>query len=69
MNRTTVQSSNIASIGYDATILVLEIEFTNGSIYQYLDVPQHVFESLMSAPSKGQFFSTQVKGSYRYLRV
>jgi len=69
MNRVSVASSNIASIGYDGTMLVLEIEFSSGSVYQYLDVPQQVFEALMSAVSKGQFFATSIKGSYRYVRV
>lgn len=43
MNRTSVTSSNIASIGYDPSSLTLEVEFTDGSIYQYFDVPEAVY--------------------------
>lgn len=42
MNRKSVTSSNIASIGYDETSETLEIEFKNGGVYQYFDVPQGV---------------------------
>ena len=39
MIRDLVASSNIASIGYDPDSETLEIEFTNGSIYQYFNIP------------------------------
>jgi len=35
MNRQTVSSSNIHSIGYDVKFQILEIEFQDGGIYQY----------------------------------
>lgn len=39
MDRETVQSSNIASVGYDLSSSTLEIEFKSGGIYQYSGVP------------------------------
>jgi len=69
MQRTTVASSNMASIGYDPDTQTLEIEFMNGSIYQYFDVPLGVFEGLKNASSHGEFFNEQIKGHYRYARV
>ena len=69
MNRMPVSSSNISSVGFDADTLTLEIEFTNGNIYQYFDVPSTVYEELLQADSKGQFLSTQIKGVYRYARL
>lgn len=44
MLRDPVSSSNIASIGYDPGSETLEIEFTNGSIYQYFNVPAGLHE-------------------------
>ncbi len=41
MNRVPVSSSNLAAVGYDPAGKVLEIEFLNGSIYQYFNVPNH----------------------------
>lgn len=69
MNRQPVSSSNIASIGYDANSLTLEIEFLNGGVYQYFDVPQYVYEDLMNAGSHGQYLAHNIKGIYRYSKV
>ncbi|MEP1150905.1 MAG: KTSC domain-containing protein [Balneola sp.] len=69
MNRTAVDSSNIASIGYDDATQTLEIEFLNGSVYQYFDVPQQVYNELMGQGSKGQYLARNIKGNYRYTRV
>lgn len=56
MQRKPVQSSKLASVGYDPDIATLEIEFHKGKIYQYLKVSEEVFQNLMSAPSKGEYF-------------
>lgn len=69
MNRQPVTSSNIASIGYDADSQTLEIEFLNGGVYQYFDVPQHVHEELMNASSHGQYLAQNIKGIYRFSKV
>lgn len=69
MNRQAVTSSNIASIGYDANSQTLEIEFLNGGVYQYFDVPQHIYDGIMSADSHGQYLAQNIKGAYRYSKV
>jgi hypothetical protein len=69
MNRQPVSSSNIASIGYDANSQTLEIEFLNGGVYQYFDIPQHVYDELMNADSHGQYLAQNIKGVYRYSKV
>lgn len=56
MDRKPVPSSNIRSIGYDYELRVLEVEFNNGSTYQYAGVPQNIYEALMNASSHGAFF-------------
>jgi hypothetical protein len=66
MKRQKVQSSNLASIGYDATSKTLEIEFNNGDIYEYYNVPQSIHNSLMNASSHGTYFSANIRNSYRY---
>ena len=35
MQRTPVDSTNLASVGYDADTKMLEVEFHGGSAYQY----------------------------------
>lgn len=67
MNRNPVSSSNLASIGYDAESLVLEVEFNNGRVYQYFDVPQGTYDELMSASSKGSYMNNVIKKQFRCL--
>ena len=70
MERQYVSSSNIASIGYDPGNMVLEIEFLSGSVYQYYDVPQSIYDGLMAADSHGKFLAVYIKkGGYRYAQV
>lgn len=69
MQRISVTSSNIRSIGYDAQRAVLEVEFTSGDVYQYFDIPQHLYHEFMNASSKGQFLNDYIKYSYRYQKV
>ena len=69
MNRDPVASSNIASLGYDEPSQTLEIEFTNGMIYQYYNVGSVLFEQLMQAPSKGQFLNAYIRNAHAYSRV
>ncbi|MBX9810268.1 MAG: KTSC domain-containing protein [Burkholderiales bacterium] len=38
MERRRISASNIRCVGYDARSRVLEIEFGNGGIYQYIRV-------------------------------
>jgi len=66
MNHTPVSSSNVKSIGYENGIL--EVIFHNGLAYRY-DVPESVYREFMSAPSKGRFVSSRLKGRYSERRV
>lgn len=67
MNRKNVVSSNIHSIGYSEG--TLEIEFLNGGIYQYSNVPEIVYTALINADSHGRYFNAYIKNSYRTTKV
>jgi hypothetical protein len=69
MNRTPVTSSNLASVGYDPAQQTLEIEFQTGSVYQYYDVPQEIYDALMAAESHGQYFTSQIRSNYLYRQI
>jgi len=69
MIRTSVTSSNVASVGYDYESSTLEIEFNNGSVYQYFDVNERVYEELLAASSVGGYLASNIKGIYRYSKV
>ncbi len=66
IKRIPVASSNIASVGYDKNAHILEIEFHHGAIYQYVDVPERVFEELMSSPAIGAYFMNEIKRKFEY---
>ena len=66
MERQSVDSSNLASVGYDAENEILEVEFNHGGVYQYFDVPEDVYRELMAAPSHGRYFMANIRGDYEY---
>lgn len=61
MQREAVDSSNIASMGYDTEHMVLEVEFRNGSIYHYVEVSPDLWVAMQEAPSAGQFLNQSIK--------
>ncbi len=69
MIRQPVSSSNLKSVGYDPDSALLEIEFQDGSIYQYSGVPQNVHQALMAAASLGSFVHKHIRGKYSYRKV
>lgn len=69
MDRQPVSSSNLASVGYDPDSETLEVEFKNGLVYQYLNVPQIVVDQLLEAGSIGSFFNSQVKYAFACIRA
>jgi len=66
MKRTPVTSSNIASIGYNEQQSLLEIEFNNGGVYQYYDVPISVYQEQLNASSHGKYFAEKIRNNYQY---
>jgi hypothetical protein len=65
MERKAISSSNISSIGYSPNFETLEIEFLKtGKVYEYLNVPQFMYDRLMEAPSQGVFFNAEIKNAY-----
>ncbi|MCU1268838.1 MAG: hypothetical protein JWN74_132 [Acidobacteriaceae bacterium] len=58
MKRIPDDSSTIASMGYDADSLELEIEFRqSGDVYLYFDVPAEEYRDFMAADSKGTYLN------------
>ena len=68
MKRRRVTSSSLRSVGYDESAKILEIEFQNGRVYRYYDVPRDVYEELMNAESLGSYFVENIRDNFRYSR-
>jgi len=69
MKMTPVTSSNLASVGYDPPNRTLRIEFRNGGVYEYRDVPETEYQGLMSASSKGSYHHQNIKDHYSYTKI
>ena len=69
MERQPVTSSNIRSIGYDASTFTLEVEFHNGRVYQYSGVPESAYVGLVQAASHGSYFHQHIRDRYSYVEV
>ena len=64
-----VQSTAIAKVGYSKRRHILEIEFLNGAVYRYFDVPGSAYRELMSAESKARFYDSNIKKHYRSVLI
>jgi len=69
IKRIPIASSTIATVGYDKEAHILEIEFHHGAIYQYVNVPEKVYEDLLNSPAKGSFFMNEIKGTFEYQKL
>jgi hypothetical protein len=61
-----VQSSLLVSAAYQVSKSVLQLEFRDGAIYRYFDVPAAVYGDLLAADSKGSYFNKQIRGCFRH---
>lgn len=76
INRTPIESSLIASHGWEASaenpeMGTLAVEFkakgkSPASVYEYANVPKSVWEDHQQADSKGSHFLKNIKGNASY---
>ena len=59
-------SSSIAAGRYDGDSSVLEIQFNEGKIYRYVDVPRDIWLSLCRDDSKDDFFLCQIHEKFSH---
>lgn len=64
-----VVSTEIKWIGYEEKQNMLQVEFIEGGIYQYSNVPKYVFEDFLNAESHGCYLEQHIKGRYPYRKV
>ena len=60
----SVRSTMASAVGYNETEQVLQIEFKNGSVYQYDDVEPETWSELWESDSIGITFNDSIKGHY-----
>jgi len=69
MQRQSVTSNHLQSVGYDPSTKTLEVEFKNGRVYHYLKVPPSEFDALMTAESLEEYLNDNIKSSFSYREV
>jgi hypothetical protein len=69
VERTSVKSRILRSVGYDDSKKILEIEFSTGLVYQYLSVPKKVHADLMQSDEIGKYFSEKVRPKFQTKQV
>ena len=60
-------STMIKRYDYDADMQVLHLQFASGRISSLSGVPQEVADQFVAAPSKGKFFHTSLRDTYKAL--
>jgi hypothetical protein len=69
MKVTAVESSALATVSYDESNALLQLEFRSRAVYHYFAVPAAAHEALLAATSQGIYFNRAIRGRYRYVRV
>jgi hypothetical protein len=63
-----VASSTLTTITYDSRQEVLQLQFRDGSLYSYAGIPKAIYDALLRAPSKGQYFNSKIRGQFAHQR-
>jgi len=69
VERKRVNSSKLRSVGYDEASMTLEVEMSNGQVYQYVKVYPEVYRRFMAAPNPTSFFEDRIEEDYTGRRV
>jgi len=69
MERQSVKSVILRSVGYADSTKVLEIEFQNGLVYQFSGVPFKIYTDLMHSGEMGKYFSEKVRPKFHSKQV
>jgi YD repeat-containing protein len=69
MERKKVNSSQIRAIGYDPSGQILEVELSDGSVWQYSRVPSETHRRLLAAPSIVSYYRDNIEEDYSRKRL
>jgi hypothetical protein len=62
-------SSVIRAFSYDASRRELLIVFQSGRRYVYQGVPEETYRAMTAAFAKGEFFNTEIRGRFGFVRL
>lgn len=60
-----VSSSAISAVGYNPQTRRMKMRFTQGNTYDFCRVPEHIFQGLLHAGSKGTYYNDHIRDRYQ----
>ena len=69
MERKKVSSGQIRSVGYDSGSQVLEVEMSDGTVWQYSRVPSEVHRRFLAAPTIASYYRDSIEEEYSRKRL
>ena len=69
MQRLSVESTPLVSVSYLPDRTLLELQFRDGTVYRFFDVPESCFQQLLASDSKGGYFNRNIRNHFRHQRV
>ena len=72
--RVKVKSTNVSTLGYNSIKKLLHVEFHNGSVYEYENVPKNLYDEIIknkesSIFSVGKYFANNIKNKYKFKKL
>ncbi len=68
-NRVALDSTALTCVSHSPNSNILEVEFRNGLVYEYLGVSRSLYEQLLTASSKGAFLSRFIRNCFPFRRI
>jgi hypothetical protein len=68
-NAIALQSSSLAQLAYDRRRAILQVEFRDGTTYQYGGVPFRAYCDLLRAESKGAHFNRHIRNCFPHVEL
>ena len=65
MEMIRVNSDAISAVGYDPVSRRMKVKFKQGKTYDFCNVPERIFNGLLSAGSKGAYYNDHIRDRYQ----
>lgn len=66
---TTLESTVLRRVQYDAATQHLDVQFRDHAVYGYVGVPAEVHAALLHSSSKGSGFNREIRGRFPFVLV
>jgi len=67
--RVSLDSTTLAAAAYEGGGEKLQLDFRDGTRYEYSGVAPGLYRALLRATSKGSFFNRYIRGRFHYAKL